>query len=145
MEKLKNYQGIVRERNHFVVYLFSASSQIKQEHKIPTIKKPTAAYNESNKKAMKHPFSLKNANEVFDLLLLLNYDSYNRKTLSLNQRILIHKKISSLREGKMYDFPENVEEIINIKLNIIKQSRYKYVRAKYNQDKELILVKDTLI
>ncbi|MCT7905253.1 Uncharacterised protein [Candidatus Ornithobacterium hominis] len=40
---IRNWKSAIRIS---LPYLFSASSQIKQEHKIPTIKKPTATYNE---------------------------------------------------------------------------------------------------
>ncbi|MCT7905251.1 Uncharacterised protein [Candidatus Ornithobacterium hominis] len=94
---------------------------------------------------MRNPLLLQNHKKASDLLLLLNYDSNNRKVLTLEQRILIHKNIQSLKDNKPVTFPSALILKVEKELNIIKTEGYKYTNFKYNNNKELVKVNEDLL
>lgn len=74
--------------------------------------------------------------DAFDLLDFLNYDSHTRQFLTFNERILIHRNIARLRnELPAKDFPDGLERKLKEKKKIMRETRWEYVRVRFNQDR----------
>ncbi|SZD72773.1 Uncharacterised protein [Candidatus Ornithobacterium hominis] len=74
----------------------------------------------------------------FDLLDFLNYDSNTRQFLTFAERILIHQNIARLRNQlTAKDLPENLQNKLIERKKIMRETGWKYVPVRYNQDRDI--------
>lgn len=77
----------------------------------------------------------------FDLLDFLNYDSNTRQFLTFAERILIHQNIARLRNQlAAKDLPENLQNKLIERKKIMRETKWKYVPVRYNQDRDIGII-----